>query len=65
MIETSEADAVLSSQRGSMVSGEKYTFEEAEEALGIIREIALTVGVSPNLVINYVFGGGQLTIGGC
>lgn len=62
-IETNEKGAVLSSQRGSMVSGEKYTFEEAEDALGIIREIALTVGVSPTIVINYVFSGGQLTIG--
>ena len=63
VIETSEDDAVLSSQWGSMASGEKHTFKETEEALGIIREIALKVGISPTIVINYVFSGGQLTIG--
>ena len=63
VIETSEAGAILSSQWGSMTAGEKYTFKETEEALGIIREIALKVGISPTLVISYVFGSGQVTIG--
>lgn len=64
VIETSEADARLSSKWGSMESGRDYAFAEAEDALGIIREVALKAGVSPTVVINYVFGVDKLTIGG-
>ena len=64
IIETSEQSVTLSSRTGSMQSGRKYTFEETEEALGIIREAALKAEVSPTVVINYILGGGQLTIGG-
>lgn len=63
VIETSIEGTTLSSDYGSMTEGQKYTMRQIEDQLGLIREVALAVGVSPTMVIEEVLGSGPLTFG--
>lgn len=63
-IQTNLPDSTLYSQWGEMRTGTVYTFRKAEKALGFIQEMAIEAGINPNLVVGYIFGSEQLTIGG-
>lgn len=63
-ISSNSSGAIISSNWGSMNAGTRYSFKAAEDELGLIREIALQIGVSPTLVISAILGQGELTIGG-
>lgn len=62
--ETNIAGAKIYSKWGSLNAGEQYTFNQAEEELGMLREVALEAGINPSLVVGYILGTPQLTIGG-
>lgn len=49
---------------GKMQSGKVYPFQDMEEELGFIKEMALEVGISPSLVVSYILGDEKLTLGG-
>lgn len=63
VIEASMEGATVSSTWGSMKAGQMYSFKAAEEQLGLIKEVALGVGTSPSVLVNYILGTEPLTIG--
>ena len=54
----------ITSSEGSINTNILYSFNELEKELGIVREAALTAGVSPILATDKLFGSGAITIGG-
>lgn len=62
-ISSTNSGAILTSNWGSMNMDTMYSFQEAEKELGMIREVALDLGISPTLVISAVLGGDTLTLG--
>lgn len=56
-------DTTISSDWGELTSDTTYSFRRAEDSLGMLREIALRTGIGPDLVIDYIFGGEELTLG--
>lgn len=61
---TNLKEAEITSPWGKVVAGEQYTFHQTEEELGILRQLALEVGIDPELVISYVLGDQKVTFGG-
>lgn len=63
IMESNDKENKLKSSRGSMAMETTYSWQEMEQEMGFIREVALGVGLSPTLVIHKVLGEGPLTIG--
>lgn len=53
----------LSSNWGEMTSDTTYNFRAAEASLGMLREVSLKAGISPERVIDYIFSVDKLTLG--
>lgn len=61
-ITTNLPGAYLSSAWGNLIAGERYTFKEAEQELGMLKEMAMIEGINGERVVKYVLSGEQLTI---
>lgn len=57
-------NATITSDRGKIKAGSTYTFRELEEQLGLIREVAVEVGISPDLIVEQLLGEDKITLGG-
>lgn len=55
--------ATITSSTGSIEVGSTYTFRALEDQLGLIREIATEVGMSPSFIVEQLLGGSKITLG--
>lgn len=62
-ISASTSGSSITSSTGRIEVGEYYSFPELEAQLGLIKEIAEEVGISPSFVVEQLLGGGTITMG--
>ena len=55
--------ATITSSVGSIEAGSTYTFRELEDQLGLIREVAMGVGMSSDFIVEQLLGEGKITLG--
>ena len=55
--------ATITSSIGSIEAGSTYTFRELEDQLGLIREVAMGVGMSSDFIVDELLGGSKITLG--
>lgn len=63
-ISSQSLGAGINSNWGRMNVDTQYSFKDAENELGMIREVSVDLGISPTLVISAVLGEDTLTLGG-
>ena len=55
--------ATITSSIGSIEAGSTYTFRELEDQLGLIREVAMGVGMSSDFIVEQILGESKITLG--
>ena len=56
-------EATITSSIGSIEAGSTYTFRELEDQLGLIREVAMGVGISSDFIVEQLLGESKITLG--